>query len=274
MDIGSYLARVGLAKRPDPNLSGLMALHRAHLRAIPYENLDVQLGRPVTIALEPIFKKLVTNRRGGWCYEMNGLLGWALGELGFQVTRATGAVVRQLIGEAAHGNHLVLKVEMDEGLYLADVGFGDGPLDPIAVRPGAFRANGFEFSLSQVESDWWRLHNHPAGGAPSFDFNFAPADESLLERQCQRLQTAPESPFVQNAVCQRHTADGLLVLRGRVLRSITPDCVSERLIECAADYLETLREQFALNLPEASSLWPAICARHDALFGAVNRSPG
>ena len=274
MKIDSYLDRVGLTKRPYPNLAGLTTLHRAHLRAIPYENLDVQLGHPVTTALEPIYEKLVTNRRGGWCYEMNGLFGWALGELGFRVTRATGAVMRKVIGEGAHGNHLVLKVEMNEGLYLADVGFGDGPHDPIAVRAGAFQANGFEFSLSQVESDWWRLHNHPAGGAPSFDFNLAPADETLLERQCQRLQTAPESPFVQNAVCQRHLADGLLALRGRVLRSITPDCVSERLIECAADYLETLREQFALNLPEASSLWPAICARHDALFGAVNRSPG
>ena len=269
MDIGSYLDRIGLAERPNPNLAGLAALHRAHLLAIPYENLDVQLGRPVTLARGPIFEKLVINRRGGWCYEMNGLLGWALGELGFRVTRATGAVVRQVIGEAAHGNHLVLKVETDEGLYLADVGFGDGPIDPVAVRPGAFQANGFSFSLSQADGDWWRLTNHPAGGAPSFDFHLDPADEALLERQCLRLQTAAESPFVQNAVCQRHTENGLIVLRGRVLRSITPDRVSERLIESAADFLETLRGQFALDVPEAASLWPAICARHDAVFGAA-----
>ncbi len=273
MEIVSYLNRIGLARRPETDLAGLTALHRAHLLAIPYENLDVQLGRPVTLALEPIFEKLVTNRRGGWCFEMNGLFGWALGELGFRVTRATGAVMRQAIGEAAHGNHLVLKVEMEGGLYLADVGFGDGPIDPIAVQPGAFRSNGFSFALSQAEDDWWRLINHPAGSAPSFDFNLARADEALLERQCQRLQTVPESVFVQNAVCQRYTENGLVVLRGRVLRTITPDGVVERLVDSTANYVETLREQFALDLPEAASLWPAICARHEALFGAVNRSP-
>ena len=82
-------------------------------------------------------EKIVTRRRGGWCYEMNGTLGWALGELGFRVTRGTGAVVRALKGEAAVGNHLVLRVDVPEGAYLADVGFGDGPRDPIRVVPGA-----------------------------------------------------------------------------------------------------------------------------------------
>ncbi|MBU6444318.1 MAG: arylamine N-acetyltransferase [Alphaproteobacteria bacterium] len=274
MDIDSYLERIGLKKRPEADLAGLTALHRAHLHAISYENLDVQLGRPVTLALGPIFEKLVTKRRGGWCYEMNGLFGWALGELGFRVTRATGAVMRQVRGEDVVGNHLVLRVELEEGLYLADAGFGDGPLDPIAIRPGAFTANGFEFSLSQVEDGWWRLHNHPAGGAPSFDFRLDPADEAVLGQQCQRLQTAADSPFVQNAVCQRYTAQGLFVLRGRVLRIITPDRVSERRIDSVEDYLETLHAQFALDVPEAASLWPAICARHDALFAAVSRSPG
>ena len=98
MDVDAYLNRIGLAQRPDATLAGLTALHRTHLLEIPYENLDVQLGRPVTLALEPIFEKVVTNRRGGWCYGMDGLLGWALGGLGVWVTRATGAVLRVVAG--------------------------------------------------------------------------------------------------------------------------------------------------------------------------------
>src|SRR5437016_13777428 len=125
MDIDAYLRRVGLDARPPANLEGLRALHRAHLCSIPYENLDVQFGRPVTIERPAIYEKIVGRHRGGWCYEMNGLFGWALGELGFKVTRATGAVMRELVSDAALRNHLVLKVELDEGLYLADVGFGD-----------------------------------------------------------------------------------------------------------------------------------------------------
>jgi len=269
MNVAAYLSRIGLDRPPRADLAGLTALHRAHLRAIPYENLDVQLGRPVTIDRPAIFDKLVTRRRGGWCYEMNGLLGWALGELGFRVTRATGAVMRELRGESAAGNHLVLKVELDEGLYLADVGFGDGSLDPIPVRPGAFAVNGFDFALSQLDDRWWRLHNHPKGGAASFDFNLDRADEALLERQCRWLQSADESPFVQNAVVQRHTDKGLAILRGRVLRLITPEEMEDRLIGGASEYVGTLHDLFGLDLPDAAALWPVICARHAALFAAT-----
>ncbi|MGH6992785.1 MAG: arylamine N-acetyltransferase family protein [Caulobacteraceae bacterium] len=117
----------------------MTALRHAHLRAVPYENLEVQLGRPVTIELPAIFEKIVSRRRGGWCYAMNGIFGWALGELGFCVRRATGAV-----GSA--GDHLVLRVELTEeggeGLYLADVGVCTGPLDPIPVREGGLWAGG------------------------------------------------------------------------------------------------------------------------------------
>ncbi len=267
MELAAYLDRIGLDTVPRADLAGLRTLHRAHLRAIPYENLDVPLGHPVTIEIPAIYDKLVTRRRGGWCYEMNGLFGWALEELGFDVTRATGAVERSARGPASEGNHLVLKVELEEGTYLADVGFGDGPLDPFRVAARRFSINGFPFSISQIDAEWWRLHNHPAGGAPNFDFHLAPAKEAQLAAQCQWLQTSEDSPFVQNAIVMRHVADGLVVLRGRVLRGITPGSVAEMIIDDADSYVETLRESFGLDLPEAASLWPAICERHDAVFG-------
>jgi len=266
MHVDAYLHRIGLMDRPKADLEGLAALHRAHLLAIPYENLDVALGRPVSIERAPIFEKMVTRRRGGWCYEMNGLFGWALAELGFKVTRSAGAVMREVSGDNAIGNHLVLKVELREGTYLADVGFGDGPLDPIRVAPGAFASHDFEFALSRAPHGWWRLHNHKWGGAPSFDFNLAPADESLLAKKCEWLQTAPDSVFVQNTVCQRHTADGLAILRGRVLRALTPAGHAGRLITDADDYVAVLDKVFGLHLPDAASLWPQICARHESLF--------
>lgn len=274
MNVDAYLTRIGLGQRPSVDLAGLTAVHRAHLQAIPYENLDVQLGRPLTLERPAIFQKIVTGRRGGWCYEMNGLLGWALGELGFRVTRATGSVMRVVHGPAASdGNHLVLKVDLDEGIYLADVGFGDGPLEPIAVRPGAFSSHGFAYSLERVDGEWWRLHNHPDGGAESFDFHLAPADEALLARQCHWLQTSEDSPFVQNAVCQRYVGDGLAILRGRVLRRMTPTETADTLIGDADEYGAVLNDVFGLDVPEAVRLWQAIVARHDALFAEASGSP-
>ncbi len=265
MKVDAYLARIGYSGPLRHDHATLTALHRAHLRAIPYENLDVQFGRPVTIERGPIFEKIVVNRRGGWCYEMNGLFGWALGELGFKVMRSAGSVMREERG-AADPNHLVLKVELEEGVYLADVGFGDGSRDPIRIVPGPFASHGFEFALSRQDGGWWRMHNHKAGGAASFDFDLKPADEAALAVTCARLQTAADSPFVQNAVLQRHADKGIWMMRGRVLREVTPQEQKDYLVDSAEEYVSVLSEVFALDLPEAASLWPKICARHEALL--------
>lgn len=266
MNLDRYLKRIGLDHRPPATLEGLKTVHRAHLLAIPYENIDVQLGRPVTTAIEPIYEKIVERARGGWCYEMNGSLGWALKELGFNVTRATGAVMRAVKGEPAVGNHLVLRVELPEGLYLADVGFGDGPRDPIPLKVGAFECEGFHFGVSRVDDDWWRFANDPRGGAPTFDFNLAPADEAVLSDRCTFLQTSPMSPFVQNLVVQRHTPTGLAILRGRTLRELSPTETRERVFEDVTDLMTTLKSGFGLDVPEVEALWPKIVARHDEVM--------
>ena len=268
MEVDAYLRRIGLARPRHADLAALRAIHRAHLLSIPYEDLDVQMERPVSTGVLAIFSKIVTRGRGGWCYEMNGLLGWALQELGFRVTRSAGAVMREASGDASIGNHLVLKVELDEGVYLADVGFGDGPLDPVRVEPGPFTSNGFTYALERADGDWWRLHNHPDGGAASFDFNLAEADEAHLSERCRRLQSEPGSSFVQNLVVQQHTSAGLTILRGRVLRHLTPSGRADHLVESADELVTALRREFNLDVPTAATLWPKIVRRHEEVFGA------
>jgi N-hydroxyarylamine O-acetyltransferase len=254
----------------------MRALHRAHLLAIPYENLDVQFGRTLSIEREPIFEKIVARRRGGWCYEMNGLFGWALEQIGFRVVRGAGAVMREAMGDALIGNHLVLPVTLPEGQFLADVGFGDGPIDPVRLVPGDFSAHGFVYGLAQIDGGWWRLRNHPNGGAKSFDFKLEPADESLLAERCAFLQSSEISPFVQNLVCQRYDEAGLSILRGRTLRRLEADRIEERLISSADELVAVLARVFGLDIPEAASLWPKVVARHEALFGpdVATRSTG
>ncbi len=267
MKIERYFERIGWKGDAKPDLATLRGLHRAHLLAIPYENLDVQLGRRVTIERPAIYKKMVENRRGGWCYEMNGLFGWALAAIGFKVMRGAGAVMREASGDAAIGNHLVLRVDLDEGIHLADVGFGDGPIEPFPIAAGDFRSRDFEFGLSALDSRWWRLKNHPHGGAPSFDFTLEPADERLLAEKCEFLQSSEQSIFVQNVFCMRHTPKGVTVLRGRVLRHVSDRGIEdESLISDADEFVSVLAGEFGLDLPEAATLWPKIMARHEALF--------
>jgi N-hydroxyarylamine O-acetyltransferase len=266
VNLAAYLDRIGHAGPVAPDLATLRAVHRAHHFAIPYENLDVQLKRPVVTDPAAAYDKIVTRRRGGWCYEMNGVLGWALAEIGFKVTRMMAGVRREQDGDIAVSNHLILRVDLPEGPWLGDVGFGDGPLDPYPIAPGPIPGD-FPCHLEQIEGGWWRLHNHARGGAPSFDFQVAPADEQAMADRCRWLQSDPASGFVQNAVVQRHQPGRLLLIRGRTLRTLTAEFTTDRLIVDAADYVATLKADFALDLPEAAALWPAIAERHEVLFG-------
>lgn len=269
MDVSDYLRRIGYSAPARPDLATLKAVHRAHVETIPYEDLDVQLGAPVSRAPEAAFDKIVTRKRGGWCYEMNGLLGWALEQIGFDVTRLAGGVVREFMGEQAVGNHLVLVVDLDGEPWVADAGFGDGLIEPVPLKEGAFANGAFECSLERIEDGWWRYRNDPLGSAPSFDFHLDMRDEALLEDRCQWLQTHPDSPFVQTAVVQRWRDGEHLSLRGRVFQRIGAEGKRFDILENEAAFLRVLKDDFNLDLPAAAELWPKICARHEEVFAAA-----
>ena len=260
--LDDYLRRVGFSGTARADIATLRRLHRAHLASIPYENLDVQLGRPVGFDPAAVFAKLVHSRRGGWCFEMNGLLAWALEQIGFRVMRVAGAVLREQRGDGVIGNHLALVVELDQ-LYLADVGFGDGLIEPVPIVAGAIRQDFLEFGLERV-GEWWRFHNHPHGGAASFDFQVTAAPMEVFERQSCWLQTSPDSGFVQNAVCQRFHRGELSILRGRVLKVVDANGVTQRTLDSVAAYRDVLDRRFDIELPEVELLWGRISQRHAA----------
>jgi N-hydroxyarylamine O-acetyltransferase len=266
MDLAAYLERIGHAGPVAPTHDSLAAIMRAHVVSIPFENLDVQLGRPINGDLDEIFAKLVERRRGGWCYEQNGLLGWALETIGFAVTRVAGGVMRADAGDAALGNHLALVVTLSEP-WLVDAGFGGSLAEPIALAPAAHRHAPYDLSLAKIDDDYWRYEEWIRGRPFSFDFRFEPADPALLARQQARLQTDPDSPFVLNLVAQRRAGDSHASLRGRVLTLSRGDSYEEFLVEDAETLVDTLRTRFDLDIPEIAARWPQICERHETLFG-------
>jgi N-hydroxyarylamine O-acetyltransferase len=234
-----------------PTAGTLAGVMRAHVATIPFENIDVQLGRPTSRALPDIFAKLVTRRRGGWCYEQNGLLGWALGEIGFAVTPLAGGVMRMTAGDAALGNHLALLVA------------------PIRLAAGRYRHAPYDLSLARLDDGYWRYEERVDDKPFSFDFRAAPADQALLDAHHARLQVAPDSPFVLNLVVQRRLGDRHLSLRGRVLIETRADGrVAETRVRDAQALVATLADRFGLDVPELAAHWPAICERHVAVFAA------
>jgi N-hydroxyarylamine O-acetyltransferase len=268
MELDAYFERIGFTDQPSVDLATLITLQRQHLLSIPYENLDVQLGRLSNLDINRIYAKIVEQRRGGWCYEMNGILQWALEQIGFDVMRLNGGVLRTELGDDAMGNHLVLCVQLDEP-WIVDVGLGDGPIGPYPLKPHAAEQQGFSYQLEQLE-DCWRFHNHPASTAASFDFYYRKANEDLFAEKCHWLSTAEESPFVRTLVCQRAIPEGYDVQTGRVVKRITSTGVQQHLINSAEELVESLKQRFGLDFPEAATLWDYIAKQHEKHFGDNN----
>lgn len=273
MDLQRYFLRVGFESHATADLATLGALLRAHVCSVPFENLDVQLQRTTSTDIEHAFEKIVNNRRGGWCYEQNGLFGWVLSEIGFDVTRLSGNVMRKDRGGASSANHLSLLVASPDDPsrhFLVDVGFGGSMIAPVEFIESEHSQTPFSIGLRKLGDGYWQFWEDAGKGEFSFDFLPQAGDERALSLKCNDLQTDPESGFVLNLVAQLRRPDQHLSLRGRVLRTLTATGCSERLIESAGELEETLRESFGLNDPAVQDLWPGIVARHIQQFGRVN----
>ena len=160
--LDGYLARIGLERPVSRDIHSLSALHRAHLLNFTWEALDAFMGWSPPFTPSASFIKMVEARRGGWCFEMNGLFGAALDALGFRVTRLCGCVDREKLGDIAIGNHLTLRVDLDRP-FLAEVGAADAIIEPVPLAAGSFRQRGFDFSIRHTEDGWLRFHNHAHG---------------------------------------------------------------------------------------------------------------
>ncbi len=207
LDLDGYVRRVGLAGRPT-----IAELHRAQVAAIPFENLDPHRGVPVSLAPQDIERKLVGERRGGYCFEQNLLLKAALEALGCDVEPILARVRRGAPpGVVRPPTHLVLRVrDADGGLWLADAGFGSGGLlEPIPFAPGAVHEqSGWRFQLIADEhelvlrldsaSGWEDLYGFVPRAAPALD----------VEMSNWFTSTHPQSAFITGLLVSRQSADG------------------------------------------------------------------
>lgn len=259
MQLDAYLRRIQYNGPRTVNSATLRALHRAHLHAIAYENLDIHLGQPLMLDLAHIYAKLVEQRRGGWCYEMNGLFAWALQQLGFVVTLLGSRVGAPAEGTEDDQDHLLLLVELEQP-WLADVGFGNGFFEPLPLVVGEYQQGFLNFRLEQ-QGDKWYFHNQKDGG-PGYGFTLLPRQLAGFASRCHELQTSPASGFVRTTVCHRYVADGVATLRGAMLRHYTHKGMWEEEITSSQRYGQVLREMFDLQIAGQEELWTKVWARH------------
>jgi N-hydroxyarylamine O-acetyltransferase len=211
----AYLERLGSTGPAGPDATTLAALHRAHQEQVPFENLSIHLGEMIGLDEPALLDKLVTRRRGGFCYELNGGFALLLEWLGFMVTRVGAAVYggEQLGPPFDHLALLVQPPDGDEG-WLADVGFGAHSTYPLRLEldveqsdPGGvfvLRAAGDDVEVQQDGKPQYRLERRPRSLS-----DFGPT--------CWWQQTSPESHFTRSTICSRLRQDGRVSISGRTL---------------------------------------------------------
>jgi N-hydroxyarylamine O-acetyltransferase len=264
MDIQAYLDRIDYSGPLDPTAETLRALHVAHLLAVPFENLNIGMGRPIVLDEAALFDKIVVRRRGGFCYELNGLFAALLRGLGFQVTMLSAGVARADGGFGPEFDHLTLLVDcpsppfptsaaMGAGTHtrwLADVGFGDSFREPLSFdEPDEQRQDGLGYRVAR-DGERRTLLQRDDGGAwePQYRFALQPRCLADFAAMCHYHQTSPDSSFTRKRVCTRATPEGRITLSDLRLICTARGEREERLLADEAEFTSALREYFGVDL--------------------------
>ena len=217
-DAVAYLMHIGIKNAsPAPVLSYLKKLQRNHLLHVPFENLDIQYFRKIDLHTESFYKKVVVNRRGGYCYELNGLFCWLLKKEGFHVEMISARVFNAKGIPGPEFDHLALVVTIAEKKYLVDVGFGDFSARPLLIRSGVEQHddNGI-FMMTDLDPDHFAvLKKQGRIWTHQYIFSLKAYDLIDFQRMHQHHQTSPESLFTQRKICSILTKKGRITLTNK-----------------------------------------------------------
>jgi N-hydroxyarylamine O-acetyltransferase len=215
LDVRDYLSRIGVESAGGATLDNLRNLHTAHLRTVPFENLDIYRRVPIVLDQGRILKKLVEDRRGGFCYELNSAFGWLLSQLGYSVTLLSAEVARPEGGFGIPFDHMALLVRLDGVDWLADVGFGDSFLLPLRFTENEVHEEPeYRYRLRR-HREYWHLERSPRETeeyGSQYRFTTVPRRLADYRSGCEYHQTSPESTFTRKVVATRALEDGRVTI--------------------------------------------------------------
>ncbi len=249
MNIKKYLQRIGIEEVKAPSLEFLAELQNAHLLAIPFEDLDIPDRDKIILDLDRIYKKIIPSKRGGFCYELNGLFHWLLTNLGFKVDMLSGRVFnheRKDLGPEF--DHLTLLVHLDKD-FLVDVGFGDSFRTPIEFPEGSTRdVSGHYkiFTVSESEYDLMRKENYE--WKLQYKFSSVTRAFSEFEDMCRYQQEYTGSIFRNRMVCTVATQTGRITLSDKSLTVTDNGTKTKTELKNEEEFLSQLKKYFRIEL--------------------------
>ena len=263
LDLAAYFERTGYRGPREPTLEVLHALTQAHVQAIPFENLDVLLGRGIDLAPQAIFDKLILNRRGGYCFEQNGLFLEVLAALGFVVRPLSGrGRILPPPGQTPPRTHLLLEVQLDGERWLTDVGVGALSLtSAIRLAIDVEQQTPHEPRRIIREGEHW-LHQARLGETWTDVYEFTGEEMPPIDREVANWYTSahPRSHFQNRLIAARALPDGgRVTLRDNELKRRARDGRAQtRTIPSAEELLAVLRTEFGIDFPTGTRfVWPA-----------------
>ena len=208
VDLKAYLERINYHGATTPDADTLRALQVAHLLAVPFENLSIHNQEPIVLDDEALFAKIVARRRGGFCYECNGLFAWLLRALGFDVTMLSAEVANADGGFSQPFDHMTLMVRLEQR-WLADVGFGDSFLEPLMLDERGEQVQGNRAYRIVPDGEYLVLSQRDAGEwSPQYRFTLRPYHYEDYAEMCRYHQTSADSHFTRGRICSRTTEEG------------------------------------------------------------------
>ncbi len=249
MKVEEYLSRIGIDDTEKPSVAFLSKLQLAHLYSIPFEDLDIPDRARIILNVERIYKKIITTKRGGFCYELNGLFHWLLTQLGFNVDMLSARVYNAQNQELGpEFDHMTLLVHLEKD-YLVDVGFGDSFRHPIEMPNGeckdvsgyykVYNIDNNNFELQRFEEDEWKLQ---------YSFTTIPRKLSDYNEMCNFQQDSQTSHFRTRMKCTKATPTGRITLSDNSL-TITENGVKKKIeIDNENIFDKLLIENFQIKL--------------------------
>lgn len=246
-DLNHYLNRINFRNTLEATKEILFELQRTHLYQVPFENLDIHAHR--WIDPENAFKKVVGHRRGGFCYELNGLFFQLLQSIGFDCFLISGCVANEQGVFGPEFDHMAIVVRIQDELYLVDVGFGEFSLEPLKIvlgesiydPRGTFRFDAFGEDRMVIQKIIGRRI------VPKYHFSLKSRKASEFKGMCKFHQTDPASPFTKRPLCSLPLPNGRMTITGNVLRITKESGIEQRRIHTKQELHEILKEVFGMG---------------------------
>jgi N-hydroxyarylamine O-acetyltransferase len=248
LDINTYLKRINYHGSLAATAETLRELQVAHLLSVPFENLSIHDREPIVLEDEALFTKIVERRRGGFCYECNGLFAALLRALGFEVTMLSAEVANS---EGVFGppfDHMTLIVSLEQR-WLVDVGFGDSFREPLRLDESGEQLQGNNAYRIVADDSLLTLMQRIEGGdwKQQYRFTLQPHEYADYAKMCLYHQTSPQSHFTRARICSLATAEGRITLSDmRFITTSTNHSKQERTLTSEAEYAAILRERFGI----------------------------